>query len=146
YTVEPHKQLAGSWNVGSSYDLSVYGPNGFARYFKGSIDAGAAALDVVSSYDNGGRGSIHWRIKNAAAGQAEVSVLDAYTGSVAQQFINNSATFAGKLSLDQSYGWYDLIITVRGDSSFKYRLAGHLETGDNSISDPALGGLTLKGQ
>src|SRR5262249_2235737 len=52
YTVEPHKQLAGSWNVGSSYDLSVYGPNGFVRFFKGGIGASAAALDVVSSYDN----------------------------------------------------------------------------------------------
>src|SRR5215467_7995154 len=37
YTVEPSKHLTGSWNGGSSYDLSVYGPNGFARFFKGSI-------------------------------------------------------------------------------------------------------------
>jgi phospholipase C len=48
YTVEPGKQLADTWNVASSYDLSVYGPNGFVRYFKGSIGSGAAALDVFS--------------------------------------------------------------------------------------------------
>jgi phospholipase C len=50
------------------------------------------------------------------------------------------------LSLDQFFGWYDLIVTVAGDPSFAYRLAGHVETGRESFSDPALGGLvTLKG-
>src|SRR5262249_4584592 len=139
YTVEPQKQLAGSWNVASSYDLSVYGPNGFARYFNGSIGVGAANLDVASSYDKAGSGSIHWKITNAGASQV-VTVLDAYTGRVAQQLLNNNATFAGVLSLGMLYGWYDLIITVDGDSKFKYRLAGHVETGDDSFSDLALGG------
>ena len=37
YTVEPGKKLTGTWTVASSYNLSVYGPNGFVRYFKGSI-------------------------------------------------------------------------------------------------------------
>ena len=55
-------------------------------------------------------------------------------------------TFEGELSLDQFYGWYDLIVTVAGDPTFQYRLAGHVETGKDSFSDPALGGLvTLKG-
>ena len=47
---------------------------------------------------------------------------------------------------DEFHGWYDLIVTVAGDPTFKYRLAGHVETGQDSFSDPALGGLvTLKG-
>ena len=37
YTVEAGKTLSGSWTVSGSYDLSVYGPNGFMRYFKGSV-------------------------------------------------------------------------------------------------------------
>ena len=145
YTVEPGKQLTGSWNVGSSYDLSVYGPNGFARFFKGSIGSGAAALDVVSSYDTKNRGSIEWTITNVAGVQAEVSVLDAYSGESVQRFLQPLGTLEGELSLQKFYGWYDLIITVAGDSTFQYRLAGHVETGDESISDPALGGLVLKG-
>jgi phospholipase C len=49
-------------------------------------------------------------------------------------------------SLTQFFGWYDLIVTVAADPTFKYRLAGHVETGKDSFSDPALGGLlTLKG-
>jgi hypothetical protein len=42
YTVEPGKQLTGAWNAVSSYDLSVYGPNGFVRFFKGSTGLNAA--------------------------------------------------------------------------------------------------------
>jgi phospholipase C len=51
-----------------------------------------------------------------------------------------------EVRLDEFFGWYDLIVTVAGDSTFNYRLAGHVETGQDSFSDPALGGLiTLKG-
>jgi phospholipase C len=146
YTVEPGKQLTGSWNVASSYDLSVYGPNGFARFFHGSIGSGAAALDVVSSYDTKNHGSIEVTITNIAASRAEVGVLDAYTGGSIQRFLDPHGTFESELSLQKFYGWYDLIITVAGDPTFKYRLAGHVETGEDSISDPALGGLvSLKG-
>jgi phospholipase C len=44
-------------------------------------------------------------------------------------------------SLSRTRGWYDLLITVEGDPRFEYRYAGHLENGQDSISDPAMGGL-----
>jgi hypothetical protein len=146
YTVEPGKQLADTWNVASSYDLSVYGPNGFVRYFKGSIGSGAAALDVFSKYRRNDGGSIGLSVTNVAGSQAEVSLLDAYTGSSVTRVLRPEETFEDELSLRQFYGWYDLIVTVAGDPTFDYRLAGHVETGKDSFSDPALGGLvTLKG-
>ena len=146
YTVEPRKSLAGRWNATSSYDLSVYGPNGFVRFFKGSISSGAAVLDVSSEYDAEDRGSIEWEITNVAAKQAEVTVLNAYTGHSNTRLLQPKEMFEDELSLDQFHGWYDLIVTVAGDPTFQYRLAGHVETGKDSISDPALGGLvTLKG-
>jgi len=147
YTVEPGKTLADTWNVGLTYNLSVYGPNGFVRYFNGSIGSDAAALDVRSSYeDDDDRGSIKWKITNLAVKDAEVSVLDAYTGQLRTRTLDPHETFEDELSLDDFHGWYDLIVTVEGDPTFKYRLAGHVETGRDSYSDPALGGLvTLKG-
>jgi phospholipase C len=140
YTVEPGKQLSGSWGFATTYNLSVYGPNGFTRYFTGSVGASAAVLDVVSSYDTKDRGSIQWKITNLGASTVEVSVMDVYSGSSVQRFIPPKGTFASVMSLQQLYGWYDLIITVTGDPTFNYRLAGHVETGDDSISDPAIGG------
>jgi phospholipase C len=146
YTVEPGKTLPGVWNVASIYDLSVYGPNGFARFFSGSIGGRVAALDIRATYGSqGGRPSIQLKITNAAANAAEVTVFDAYTGNASMQHLQPHANFSDKLVLDQFYGWYDLIVTVGGDPNFEYQLAGHVETGQDSFSDPALGGLvTLK--
>ncbi len=141
YTVEPGKQLSDTWNVTSSYDLSVYGPNGFVRYFKGSIGSNAATLDVSSRYHRDDLGSFEWRVVNTAAHPVKVSVLDAYTGSSHTELLQPGGEFEHRLSLRQFYGWYDLIVTVASDSTFSYRLAGHVETGRDSFSDPALGGL-----
>jgi phospholipase C len=144
YTVEAGKTLAGTWNIASAYDLSVYGPNGFVRYFKGS--AGAAALDVRSRHAIDDGCSIGWSITNVTAKNAAVDVLDAYTGNHVTRLLRSNETFEDEWSLDQFHGWYDLIVTVAGDPTFGYRLAGHVETGRDSFSDPALGGLvSLKG-
>jgi phospholipase C len=146
YTVEPGKILTGTWNVASTYNLSVSGPNGFVRYFNGSVGSGFAVLDVVSRYNIGNAAAIGWKITNVGSNRAEVSVLDAYTGNSSTRLLHPNASLVDKLSLDQFYNWYDLVITVAGDPTFKYRLAGHVETGKDSFSDPALGGLiTLKG-
>jgi phospholipase C len=147
YTVEPGKALSGTWNVTSSYNLSVYGPNGFVRYFNGSIGSGAADLEVRSSYDfDRYRGAIKWRITNVGENEVEVNVLDAYTGHKYTRLLQPQERFEHWLWLDQFYNWYDLIFTVTEDPTFQYRLAGHVETGKDSFSDPALGGLvTLKG-
>ena len=156
YTVEPGKSLADTWMENSSYDLSVYGPNGFMRSFNGSFGSSAAVLDVRSHYgrdggddrwrDGGESGSIRLRIANVAAQAAEVIVMDAYTGHSVAQVLHPGENFDNEFSLDRFYGWYDLIVTAGGDSTLQYRLAGHVETGRDSFSDPAMGGLvTLQG-
>jgi phospholipase C len=146
YTVEPGKTLADTWKIVSLYQLSVYGPNGFARYFNGSIGPSAAVLDVHSSYVNQDSGLILLRITNFGDVEAGVRLLDAYRGNVTTRLMPHQQPFMSSFSLDQFHGWYDLIVTVDGDPNFKYRLAGHVETGRDSYSDPALGGLvTLKG-
>jgi phospholipase C len=146
YTVGHGKQLSGTWNGISSYNLSVYGPNGFVRYFKGSFGSKAAALDVHSSCGFEDRGSIGWRITNVSAHTATVNVLDAYSGNRITRILSPHQTLEDGSSLHEFHGWYDLIVTVAQDSTFEYRLAGHVETGRDSFSDPALGGLvTLQG-
>ena len=145
YTVEPGKYLSDSWSFATSYNLSVYGPNGFIRYFNGRSGSGVAVLDVVIRYNIGNAAPIGWKITNIGANQAEVTVLDAYTGNSSTRLLHPNASLVDKLSKDQFYGWYDLIITVAEDPTFKYRLAGHVENGQDSFSDPAMGGLvTLK--
>lgn len=144
YTVEPGKHLSDSWSVGASYNLSVYGPNGFFRSFAGTI--GGAALDVRSEYGTEDGGTLKWKITNLTGAQAEVSVKDAYTADTNTRYVQRHGTFEGELSADRFFGWYDLIVTVSEDPAFNYRLAGHVETGQDSFSDPALGGLVTKSE
>jgi phospholipase C len=147
YTVEAGKSLADAWNVGSSYDLSVYGPNGFLRSFKGNFAAGAAratSLNVRASYDSEERGGIRVRITNTGKKAADVIVFDAYTGDEFVQYLAPNQDMDRDWSLHDFHGWYDLIVRVTGDTAYECRLAGHVETGRDSMTDPAIGGLTLK--
>jgi len=45
-----------------------------------------------------------------------------------------------RFELARSFGWYDITLTTDSDPSFAQQLAGHLETGRDSVSDPTLGG------
>lgn len=147
YTVEAGKSLDDKWSASSAYDLSVYGPNGFFRSFKGDIAGGSAratCLDVRASYDTEDRGGITLRIINTGKQAAEVTVLDAYTGEEFVQYLEPREDMDRDWSLHKFHGWYDLIVRVTGDTAYECRLAGHVETGRDSITDPAIGGLTLK--
>ncbi|MGA7930956.1 MAG: hypothetical protein WCA20_33815 [Candidatus Sulfotelmatobacter sp.] len=73
-------------------------------------------------------------------------MLDAYAGNSVTRLLGPEEKFEEELSQQPFYGWCDLIVTVARDPTFNYRLAGLVETGRDSFSDPALGGLvTLKG-
>jgi len=145
YTVERGKQLTGTWNFASRYDLGVYGPNGFARYFKGTIGKFSANLDVRTQYDKDDHGATRLRITNVGTSKATVVVHDAYTGDTDLHLIWPGQTFETQQRCDRFFGWYDLILKVTEDPTFEWRLAGHVETGRDSYSDPVLSGLvTLK--
>ena len=145
YTVEAGKTLSGAWtvsgSVSGSYDLTVYGPNGFTRHFKGRIGSGAAVLQVDSQYGTDDEGSILLSIRNAGSQKASVTVLDAYSGEKVISVLGPGGPAEGKLSLERFHGWYDFVVTVAEDPSFERRLTGHVESGRDSISDPAMGGL-----
>jgi phospholipase C len=144
YTVEPGKSLSGTWHAAVSYGLTVFGPNGFVRYFNGSVDSGAAVLEVQPSYFLEAFGTLGLKLTNLTGKKATVTVTDAYTGRrVPALFDRKGDGFAYDWTLQEFYGWYDLIVTVEEDPTFQYRLAGHIETGNDSFSDPALGGHAL---
>lgn len=141
YTVEVGKELSGTWTVSGPYDLTVYGPNGFTRQFKGSIGSGAAVLQVHSEYGTDDEGSLGLSVRNAGSQKATVTVLDAYSGDKVTRVLAPGGHAEGEFSLELFRGWYDVVVTVAEDPSFERRLTGHVETGRDSISDPAMGGL-----
>lgn len=141
YTVEPGKQLTDTWDVGPEYDLSVYGPNGFFRAFTGRASGRQRArLDVTASYDER-HNEIRLEIRNRDSQRADVTVHNGYLPGGTRLSLRPGETDTRPWSLARTHGWYDLTVTVQGDPHFRYRYAGHLENGEDSISDPAMGGL-----
>src|SRR5262249_5274167 len=124
--------------------LSVYGPNGFFRSFKGSVSAlHNLQLDVHVAYDVANNGVTLTIGNSPTQAPADVTVVDRYTGQTTKLTIAPSASVTRVFPLARFYGWYDFVITLASDASIRYEVAGHLETGKASISDPALGGLVL---
>jgi phospholipase C len=145
YTVGSQAYLSDTWTFGgdgpSTYDLSVYGPNGFLRAFRGSVSGRESAnLAVVSAYERSPeRPGITLDIHNRGTAVAQVKISDAYGGQPVAASVQPGRSLIWNWSLEASFGWYDLTIEVESDPTFKRQLAGHVETGFDGVSDPALG-------
>jgi phospholipase C len=138
YTVGAGASVSDAWSGQPTYDLSVYGPNGFFREFKGSLaGSGNAHLDVRSSYNPESLG-ISLQSHNRSGKTVQVSILDVYSNQTVARSVEGGDSVSHSWSLRLTAGWYDLVITS-SDASFQQHLAGHVENGRDSMSDPAIG-------
>jgi phospholipase C len=147
FTVEPQRLLSDVWKASSAtsaYELSVHGPNGFLRSFKGRVSGDASHLLIRASYDEG-RVGITLSITNGGKRAAQVRVRDAYRDERSEHMLKPGQSTSKYWPLKRVFGWYDLLLTVEGDSAFEARLAGHVETGADSISDPLMGRVRVDG-
>ena len=118
----------------------MHGPNGFLRRFRGGVAAGRVRLDVQAAYD-AQTNAITLSIVNPATHPVGINVFNRYSGRTTSEIVAGGSAIARSWTLARFYGWYDLTITSPADAGFEYQLAGHLETGENSMSDPLMGGL-----
>jgi len=144
YTVSPDAHLFDTLSVStherSAYDLSAYGPNGFLRTFKGSVgNKGDANLAVQSAYELRFGPGITLDIHNRGEDATTVHIAESYTKQGLTHTLEPGQSLTWHWPFEASFGWYDLTITVDSDATFERRLAGHVETGNDSVSDPALG-------
>lgn len=131
YTIAAGATLEDNWEYHSdAYDLWVLGPNGFHRHFAGSakyrepvvswaFDANLASLEISLS-----------------EGELIVSPA-AYSDKLKPWNANQRSRH--KWALSRSGGWYDFVLTAPKNPDFYRRIAGRLETGRDSITDPARG-------
>ncbi len=145
YTVEPGKELRGRWDIGDEYDLSVYGPNGFFRGFKGDAQEGRRADLGVRAWYRVRHHEVAVKFTNRSSEQALVIVRDGYLSREVKLTLKPGESQTKRWSVSRTRGWYDLVIAIEGEESLEYRYAGHLENGEDSISDPAMGGLVHNG-
>jgi len=143
YTLEAETTLDAEWAAKGGYDLWVLGPNGFHRHFMGRTDH--MALQTTARFDLRKR-MLRLKIYNPGDRPVSLTVSPmAYSGAHRSETITLGAGRHAEPSwpLDVTYGWYDLVVRQSDDPSFLRRLAGRMETGKPSVTDPAMGGPAL---
>ena len=139
YTVGAGDETSDTFGVSgaTSYDLSVFGPNGFLRTFAGSAGTRSANLTVKTICDRESEGIV-LMIHNHSSNAEKVKIVDAYSGKTTTHQLQPDGTFTYFNQLGNSFGWYGLTVQVDSDTSFQRHLAGHVETGRDSKTDPAI--------
>lgn len=149
FAVKAGDTLINQWPVesfeNSIYHLRLHGPNGFYREMRGNqTDPG---ISIECEYQRNSfagsqaTGNIELKIKNNSKTQAAtVSIEDnSYNNKPIVKEIPASGNGTIVLNLKKSFNWYDFNLKVKGYDSFLRRYAGHVETGKESFSDPAMG-------
>ncbi|WP_422015997.1 phosphocholine-specific phospholipase C [Roseateles sp.] len=146
YTVEAGKQIDGAWAgaPGTAYDLWVLGPNGFHRHFVGNLPTAAAGQARPEIRVQADRVYLELAIELANTGTKPCTfVLQSHRyASLPDRswIVPAGTTQAVRIPLDGDHRWYDHSVKVAEVPGFGRRLAGHVENGEPSISDPAMAG------
>ncbi|MFF9321960.1 phosphocholine-specific phospholipase C [Streptomyces sp. NPDC014735] len=138
YTAAAGKPVSDSWNSfysGGSYDLTVHGPNGFLRAFKGNNKVGEP--EVTARHD-ASTGNLKLTLVNPSATDAHLTVTNAYGGGPQTYTVRAGATVEQSIGLRATKRWYDLTVVVEGQAGYLRRLAGHVENGQAGVSDPGI--------
>ncbi|MCJ2178936.1 phosphocholine-specific phospholipase C [Novosphingobium album (ex Hu et al. 2023)] len=135
YTVGARQRLTGAVPAapeGRQTDLFIVGPNRFHRRLRGRADRFSARIEVSHA------GKAELVLVNITREPLPVALADmAYGQTYAAVALKAGATVRQPLDLSANHGWYDLGLAASGQS---WRMAGHVENGKGSFSDPAAGG------
>ncbi|WP_328906014.1 phospholipase C, phosphocholine-specific [Streptomyces sp. NBC_00234] len=137
-----HRDVRGTaqWTVpltGDAYRFTVTGPNGFRREFAG-VTGGDAEVgsrldarerDLYLTLRNTGQRTLTFTVR--PLGYVDEEDLRGWTRRISVK-PGRSRTVVH--SAADARGWYDLDVTVDGDTAFRRRLMGHIENGRASIS------------
>jgi phospholipase C len=127
HTLKPHVPAKGH------FDVSFHGPNGFFRRFAGNTRT--PLLEVRGRRKDG---HLVLTLHNRHAHALEVKIADVY-GPDRKVRVRGHASRKVTIDLTDSRGWYDVLVTVKGQPHLKRALAGRFENGHPGITDPQLG-------
>lgn len=135
FTVDAGHRLTTTIPVSSDggYDVEVHGPNGFYRHLSGA----AAPGPEITATPVGGSQQLRFVLRNPGP-VVDLTITDNRRDRRPMTLRLRPRGSVTHILGGHGDGWYDVTITSRGDERFVRRLAGHLENGRSSISDPAL--------
>ncbi|PST84162.1 phospholipase C, phosphocholine-specific [Pedobacter yulinensis] len=148
YALEAGSVLEDEWAIAAFdsgvYDLHLHGPNGFFRAFTGNGDDPMLSMSTVYTMPRllRGRsgGNLILRIKNQDKSLVRVVLQEqTYTSRRLEIPVRPGEEKEIPFNLQHSYGWYDFTVST-GDSAWSRQYAGHVETGNESVTDPFMAG------
>ena len=92
----------------------------------------------VSACHDGRSGEVRLTLTNPGAATIRLTVADAYGKERATHVLRPGGRVVDTVNTCRANGWYDISVTSDRDARFLRRLAGHVETGRPSTSDPAI--------
>ena len=141
YTVEAGKALQDLLPAaaGGRYDWVVTGPGSFHREFAGRL--GGAEPRVHGVAPGGATPRLRLALHNPGEAPVELRLAAPLYREIKDRSIRlrPHETRTVELPLQATQGWYDLLVTQPADAAYRRRLAGLVQTGRPSISDPAFG-------
>ncbi|WP_159052234.1 phospholipase domain-containing protein, partial [Streptomyces niveiscabiei] len=132
YTTGAGKKISDTF-TGASYDLTVHGPAGFLRTFKG--ETAHAGPEVVARHVGD---CVELTFTNTSKDTVELRVTDAYRSRTTTVKLRPHAVLKRTVETGKGHRWYDLTVTSHASSTFLRRFAGHVENGRPGVSDPAI--------
>jgi len=127
---------------GNGYRLAVNAPNGFYRYFEGGLADPPIQIELLyekKRLTGKPTGNIILSCHNDhPSNQYTLKVKDNKYGKPGLSIILPPGKKEIKAGLSGSAGWYDITIKVPGIDTFRQIYAGHVETGQQSLTDPAM--------
>ena len=152
YTLAPGNAqaqvLQDSLAVGAdgSYDLSVYGPNGFLQEFRGNIGSSGTSgslAEIQLGYDVQ-NGNVRITLDNSKSSRVGIFQL---TDNAYKKNASASVNVAAGATQDVAWlgdaGWYDVAIRVADDVNYLRRVAGCVQLQSGSLlTDSAIGNTT----
>ncbi|HET6708266.1 phosphocholine-specific phospholipase C [Amycolatopsis sp.] len=132
YTAGAGCSLAAALPVSGGYDYTAHGPNGFVRQFRG----GGVAGPEVSARPEGRSGNLALVLTNSGTTPVRLTLTDSYGRRSTSRLLRPGARVVEVVDTRRSGNWYDVSVVSDHDPRFLRRLAGHVETGRPSTSDP----------
>jgi len=139
YAVEAGKKLEDLAPLGDeAYELTLFGPNGFLRGFRGQ--SGPTKPGAKARFDPK-TGQLLVTLENHGPTPVSLEVAPAAYLNAPPRLrrLGPGQTAIDAWDLKASHNWYDLVVTCAEAPSFQRRFAGHGEDGQPSLSDPLLG-------
>ncbi|WP_113922965.1 phosphocholine-specific phospholipase C [Cognataquiflexum aquatile] len=150
FALEPGTDLDYQWPLvnfeNGHYHLDAYGPNGFYRSFKGIRNE--PLVEVSATYDL--KDPKNPKLILTINNHDKVKNLDliledqAYGKAQTEISLNPNSEKTITLETEKSFGWYDYALRIKGNELFERRLAGRIETGLPSKTDPQIGNLSIE--